>query len=52
MVLHELEIIPPVVPLEKVGGARLVLHDSGMTAPHLRRESRKDMLPVTGSVIS
>ena len=52
MVLHELEIIAPVVALQEVGGARLVLQDPGIAAPHLRRESRLDMLLVTGSLIA
>ena len=44
MVLHKLEVIAPVVALQEVGGAGLVLHDSVIAAPHLRRESRQDML--------
>ena len=52
MVLHELEVIPPVVALQEVGGAGLVLQDPGIAAPHLRRESGLDMFLVTGSLIA
>ena len=52
MVLHKLEVIAPVVALQEVGGAGLVLHDSVIAAPHLRRESRQDMLLITGSFVA
>ena len=35
MALHELEVVPPVVALEEVGGAWLVLQHPLLAAPHV-----------------
>ena len=49
MILHELEIISSMAPLQEIDGAWLVIHDPGEAAPHLWGEPCQDLLPLTTS---
>ena len=52
MALHELEVVPPVVALEEVGGAWLVLQHPLVAAPHVGGESWLHMFLIIGPVIT
>ena len=52
MALHELEVISPVVALEDIGGARLVLQHPLVAAPHAGGKSWSNVFLIIGSFIS